>query len=162
MYCGATVPRQSGLGESPALARHGLGDRRGDLRARALPLPLAVYGQRSGEARIFRLEDLAREAEMPARPAFQECPYGRAILLDTDVALAVPCSLVSDRQPKRHRATIYRFWTPCLRTRQNQHSRSAKNASRHRLSSSSGVGHLFHSVSLRCSVSHAIYRTRVR
>lgn len=39
------------------------GDRRDDLRARAILLLLAVYGLRSGEVRVLRLEDLDWEAE---------------------------------------------------------------------------------------------------
>ena len=39
------------------------GDRPGELRARAILLLLAVYGLRSGEVRVLRLEDLDWEAE---------------------------------------------------------------------------------------------------
>ena len=63
IYSGETVPVGPAWTDVQRLLGAATGDRPGDLRARAILLLLAVYGLRSGEVRILRLEDLDWEAE---------------------------------------------------------------------------------------------------
>ena len=63
IYSGETVAVGPAWEDVQRLLGTAAGDRRGDLRARAILLLLAVYGLRSGEVRVLRLEDLDWEAE---------------------------------------------------------------------------------------------------
>ena len=63
IYRGETVPADPAWKDVQRLLDAAAGDAPSDLRDRAILLLLAVYGLRSGEVRILRLEDLDWEAE---------------------------------------------------------------------------------------------------
>ena len=84
IYSGETVPAGPAWEDVQRLLGAAAGDRPGDLRARAILLLLAVYGLRSGEVRILRLEDLDWEAETlrvrrPKTGGTQVYPLARSV-----------------------------------------------------------------------------------
>lgn len=84
IYRGETVPAGPAWEDVRRLLGAATGDRPEDLRARAILLLLTVYGLRSGEVRILRLEDLDWEAETlrvrrPKTGCTQVYPLARSV-----------------------------------------------------------------------------------
>ena len=84
IYRGETVPASPAWEDVQRVLGSAAGDRPGDLRARAILLLLAVYGLRSGEVRMLRLEDLDWEAETlrvrrPKTGCTQVYPLARSV-----------------------------------------------------------------------------------